>query len=62
MIQFTQEENNAIDELAMRFFDSSYGMQAASNQLRALIKSLKAAEERYEERLRVARKGGRDVG
>jgi hypothetical protein len=61
-MQFTQEDNNAIDELAMRFFDSSYGMQAASNQFRALIKALKAAEERYQERMRIAEKGGRDVG
>jgi hypothetical protein len=61
-MNFTQEDNNAIDELAMRFFASSYGVQAASNQFRALIRSLKAAEERYLERMRIAEKGGRDAG
>jgi hypothetical protein len=61
MYQFTPEDTKAIDELAFRFFDSSYGRIAASNQIHAVIRALKVAEARYQERMRVAEKGGRDA-
>jgi hypothetical protein len=61
MYQFSGDDTKAIDELAARFFESSYGLQAASNQIHAVIRALKAAEARYIERMRIAGKGGRDA-
>jgi hypothetical protein len=61
MYQFSGDDTKAIDELAARFFASSYALQAASNQLHAVIRAVKAAEARYLERMRIAEKGGRDA-
>ena len=62
MYEFSKEDTEAIDQLAARFFESSYALQAASNQLHAVIRAVKAADERYRERMRIAEKGGRDAG
>ena len=58
MVEFTHDDEIAIDEMLARFFESSYALMTGHSQVRQLIQRLKAVEEKYEERRRLGEKRG----